>query len=144
MSEFLEMSKNMLIEPFADGLLGIFVGVLSWVVFLAIIVFIGYGVLYLGNTAFMQKLDGYGTVTEKVFIPEHYTTTTEYNVALKIPMVVTHHYDDEWRMSISIDNLSDDVSVSEEFYNKTKINSRIRVKYTEGRLWQSINIKEIY
>jgi hypothetical protein len=47
-------------------------------------------------------------------------------------------------MSISIDNLSDDVSVSEEFYNKTKINSRIRVKYTEGRLWQSINIKEIY
>ena len=73
----------------------------------------------------------------------------QYNVALKMALPHTTHYNDEWRLHISLpyengSELTDDVSVNEEYYSKVKLNDCVHIKYTEGRLWGSMNICEIY
>lgn len=141
----LEFLKELLFEPFteADGFLDIFLGVLIWIVLLALSGLIIWGLLFLVDYTYRPINEGTGTVISKEFVPEHTETIYVYNAALKMSMPQITHYSDEWKLWIDVNDLYDDVSVSENYFNSIKEGQRLRLKYSFGRIWKTLYIKEI-
>jgi hypothetical protein len=109
--------------------------------------------IFLANYTFLYSKDGDGKIVIKQFIAAHDDTTLEYDVVLKMTMPVIYHYDDEWIVSICIDNLTNNISkddligsisVTESYYNYINIGTIVKVKYTKNRIWKSLNIQKIY
>lgn len=132
------MFNELYIDLFKDGLVGFMMGIVIWLLSLFIVFFVGYGILYLIDYSFRPTQETFGKLVNKEFIPEH--SETHFNPALKMP--TTTHYDDEWVLTIEVDGLTDDISVSQDYYNKCP--KKIKVKYSNGRIWNSLYIKEIY
>lgn len=141
----LEFLKEILIEPFAeaDEFLNIFMGVLNWIVVLALSGLIILGLLFLVDYTYRPINKGTGTVISKEFVPEHTETIYVYNAAIKMSMPQITHYSDEWKLWIDVNDLHDDVSVSENYFNSIKEGQRLRLKYSFGRIWKTLYIKDI-
>lgn len=135
----LEFLKETLFDTFLDGISGIIIGLLMWILFLLISGLIIWGTLFTIDYAFRPTQEGTGTVISKEFIPEH--TILVYNAALKMnmPQIV----EDEWKIWINVDDLNDDVSVTPNFFNTVKEGQQLKVKYSFGRIWKTIYIKDI-
>lgn len=136
MKEFL---YEILFETFTEDFLGVIVGLMAW----ALLLFIGFLILWGVDGLFLPNQYGKGVITNKEFIPEHTTTTWIYDANLKMSMPHTTHHDDDWVLHIQINGLVDDFSVSESYYDKVNVGDTINVKYSDGRIWSTIYIKEI-
>ena len=136
--------KDILIDPFTDDGIGILLGITMWILFIVIFGFMLYGILFIVDYSFRHVNEGYGIIVDKEFIPEHDETTMIYNAALKMSVPHTTHYDDQYKLSIQVDDLIDKVLVNSDYYYNMKIGKRIKVKYSHGRIWKSLYIKEIF
>lgn len=135
----LEFLKETLIEPFSDGIGGIVIGLLLWILVLSLSGLIIWGTLFTIDYAFRPTYKGTGTIIAKEFIPEH--TIWVYNAALK--MNSPQQVDDQWKLWIIVDDLQDDVSVTPNYFNSVKENQQIQLTYSLGRIWKTLYIKDI-
>lgn len=139
------------IEPFTEGFVGILLGIFLWILSIAITLFVIGLIGYFFNFIGRETHDGYGRIINKEFIPEYETQSISY--INKVPIINTYHYDDDYVLTISVDKLIEDdsekncyvdnVSVTEEFYNSVRENQTVHIKYSTGRLYKSVNIKDI-
>lgn len=140
MKEFLKFT---FIEPFNDGIAGIFLALFMWALLLFLSGLLIFGMLLVIDCTYRPINEGNGTVTSKEFIPEHTETIWVYNSALKMSTPQTNYHSDKWKLCIEVDNLRDDVFVSENYFNTIKQGQRLRLKYSFGRIWKTLYIKEI-
>lgn len=131
----------MLTDPLDEGFLGYAFLVLLWIINLAVIGLLAYGLLYLIDTAWMPIHNGEGVVINKWFSPAHSVTT--YVMSGKIMIPITNFYSDTWYISISVNGISDKVSITYSYFNVVRINDHLNVSYSFGRIWHTINIKSI-
>lgn len=141
----LEFLKESLICTFteAEDIFDYILGILAWICILGLSFLIIWGLLFLVDYTYRPINEGTGTVISKEFIPEHTETIWVYNAALKMNMPQTTHYSNEWRLWIDVNNLRDDVLVSENYYNSIKVGQQLKLKYSVGRIWKTLYIKEV-
>ena len=133
---------DMLIQTFNDG--DYFVGIFMWFIFLIVVGLALWGILYIINYAWRPVLDGYGLIIHKEFIPAHDETTITYDASSKMSLPHTTHYDDEWVVTVQLKDMCDECDVEKEEYKKLKLNDRIHVAYSTGRLIKSLYIKKLF
>ena len=126
------------ISPFADG--DIFVGVCAWFVSLFIILLLAFGSIYVLDRLPPETKTGAGIVIEKK-IREAYSATT-YALSGNILIPITAFFPEKWELKILIDGLESWVSVSEDFYESTKIKQMINCEYISGRVTKTLIINE--
>ncbi len=139
----IEFLKDILIRSFLEGPLGIVCGLLAWILLLFLLTLIVFGVLYLLDYSFRPVIEGLGMVISKTFIPEHNETTWVYNLTLKCSTPQTTHYPDEWKLQIKVYDSEGDISVSENIYKRVKNGDSLKVKYSYGRIFGTLYIKEV-
>lgn len=138
MKEFL---YEMLIEPFERWSYEIFLGIICW--FLAIslivgsIIFIVWGV----DSSFLQDKNGIGIIVGKRFIPAHTTISIVSTGKTTISIPIFHP--DSYRINIQVDGLNDEVAVSKYYYDDLEMNEKVNCVYTNGRIMDSMYIKEV-
>ena len=137
MKDFL---REMLIEPFEDG--EFLMGLIAWIVFTLLVGILSIVLFWLVDSSFMpiQKADG--VIVEKTIVPAHYETI--YNQVGDVMIPTTIHHDEEFYVTVEIDNCRDDVSVYETYYHYAKVGDVLHCTYTNGRLSSnSLYIKKI-
>lgn len=132
------MLRDLFIEPFNDGWWAI-LGVIVWVFSLFIAGFILYGCLYLIDSVGRPYQRGTGRIVNMVFHPARTYTTFVHVNKVSIPQV--HHVPDSWECVIEVNGLQDGVNVTKYFYDRTAIGSSVDVTFTNGRIWDSLYIK---
>lgn len=138
-----EFFISMFIDPFteAEGFIGYALASLIWVLGLAIIFIIGWGAGYLIDSSFLSTKEDKGVIVNKYIIPAHTTTTYIQSGKVLVP-IITHH-DTNYVIEIQIGDLTDDVSIDEVSYNQIEINDKAFCKYSNGRILNSLYIKEV-
>ncbi len=138
-----DVLKIALIESFSDGFTGIFIALTSWFAMIVLLGSIVYGLLFLVDYTYRPINKGVGVVISKAFIPEHTQTIWIYNAALKRSLPQTNYYSDEWMLCIKVNDLHDNISVSKNHFHSIKEGQRLRIKYSFGRIYKTLYIKEI-
>lgn len=139
MKEFL---KETLIEPFSDNDWTEWVfGIIAWFTTIVLLVVFIWGSIWLIDSSFLPTNEENGVVTGKYEIPAHSTTT--YVMSGKVLIPITTFYKTQYEIEITIDELTDDLSLKEEFWNELKVGQTLCCKYTKGRILKSIYIKSL-
>ena len=129
-------------EPFLDGSLeGKIIGLLVWAITLFVAGLILYGGYYLVDSVGAQEYTDRGVIIDKSYSPA-YTTTSMIMVG-KTYIPQTIHHPESWDLKIKVNKDYDTISVSRSYYEKSKINQTVWVKYSRGRFSKGIYIKEI-
>ena len=138
MKEFL---YEMLIEPFLEWSWEILMGIICWCLVLGLVVgtFI-FGVWAI-DSSFLQEKQGTGVIVGKRFIAAH--TTISIISTGKSTVHVPVHHSDSYRVNIQVNGLNDEVAVSKYYYDDLEINEEINCVYTNGRIMDSMYIKEV-
>ena len=138
MKEFFKMA---LIEPFQDNdWLSYTIGILMWILFLFIACLLLWLSVYLIDSSFLPIKEKDGIVANKYIVPAHTTITFVSNGKTSTPIIIYHPT--TWNLSISIDGIYDDVSVNEGYYDYIPIGKVLHCKYTNGRILNSLYIKD--
>ena len=132
---------DIFIEPFTDGFWMALMGTLMWLWALVVVGLILWGFLYLIDSVGLKEKQGKGIIIEKWFEPAH--TTTTYVMVGKIMVPQTHFYDDLWKAKIRINNITDNVCFYESDWNTLNINQKVNCTYTNGRICNSLYIKNV-
>lgn len=138
MENIVDFFKEWLIEPFQDSWI---LGILFWLISIAVTGLVLWFFIWLIDSSFLDEKKGIGKICNKRFEPAHYVTT--YVQSGKVFLPITSFIDDQFILYISVNGVSDDVGVYQDFYNKSSIGENLNVSYTEGRILSSIYIKEI-
>lgn len=115
-----------------DWPMGTVIGILMIVLILLVMVLVG-GLIFTGlDFAWRESQTGMGRVVNKGFIPAH--TTTSMMMVGKVSIPTTHRHPDEWVIGVEIDGCgTDQVSVSQDFYDSTNKGDRLNIEYSTGR-----------
>ena len=132
---------DMFIEPFTDGFWMALMGTLMWLWALVVVGLILWGFLYLIDSVGLKEKQGKGIIIEKWFEPAH--TTTSHVMVGMIMVPRTHFYDDVWKAKIRINNITDNVCFYESDWNTLNINQKVNCTYTNGRICNSLYIKNV-
>lgn len=137
MKDFL---KFILIEPFLDNewfswILGMF----SWAVIISVFWLLMLLGLWAIDSSFLPLKEKEGVVTRKYIVPSHTTTTYMTSGKVMIPMTTFHNT--TYNIEITIDGLTDCVSLYRDHFNEITVGQTICCRYTTGRICESIYIK---
>jgi hypothetical protein len=137
MKDFL---RTMLIEPFKDrDWIGGILGVLMWFIFLLFTGLLLWGMLWLIDSSYLPIKQKEGVVTNKSYSPAY--TTTNMIMVGKVMIPTTQYHDEEYDIEITIDGLTDNVSLYQDYWNTVKVGDKWCCKYTNGRILNSLYIK---
>lgn len=128
------------IEPFKDGWFAV-LGVFMWLLAIFVTSVILFVTLYLIDSSFLDTKQGEGIVIDKSATP-FYTSTT-YIMSGKIMIPIVQQHPATWDLKIQIGKLTDNFSLKESDWNNIHIEQMVRCTYTNGRLSNSIYIKNI-
>ena len=126
---------------FADGFTGFLMATLMSALILLVSTIIICGIVYLADNIGMESQVGYGTIIERTFVPEHTTTSTTY--VNNIPVTTTTVIPDAWYVTIKMDDLTDTMSVTYDYYNHAYKNMNVKFRYVSGRFTGGLYVKEI-
>ncbi len=136
----IEFLREMLIEPFEDG--EYLIGIISWIIFILLVGLLSVLLLWLVDSSFMPIKEGQGIIIGKYIDPAHYYTT--YTQCGKTSIPITHYVPESYHINVKINSLQDDVSITQGYYsNGANIGDTLQCKYTNGRIMESLYIKEI-
>ncbi len=139
-----EFIYDFFIEPFTDGILGIIGGLLTWVLlFLCfmMLTIMAFGVLYLVDSSFMEEKQAKGIVTGKWIVPEH--TDDSFILVGDIMVPTSTHYPTSYNIRIKIGGMEDNVEIKANYYNTIQTSQEVNCTYTNGRLYESLYIKDV-
>lgn len=123
-----------------DWPLGTLLGVILLFGGLLIVGLILWGMFVAMDSWFRPHNKKMGRVVDKTFTPAH--TQMVYNPALK--MSTPRFVDDEWRVSVEVDEKQDSIAVSESFYSSLRQGSPVLAEYVIGRLSRDIYLKDLF
>ena len=132
---------DMFIEPFIDGFWSALLGILMWILMLAVVGLILLGSLSLIDSVGLKEKQGTGVVVEKWFEPAH--TYTTFIMVGKVSVPQIHNVPDTWKAKIKIKGITDNVSFYENDWNTLKVNQKVNCTYTNGRICNSLYIKNV-
>jgi hypothetical protein len=135
------MIREFYLEIFKEGVLGWLMGTVIWLTTLIVLCLLVWGVFYVIDSSWLPTYTQIGEVIGNGYSPEHYTTT--YVMSGKIMVPITNYIPESWSITISIDGLTDVVSVSEYNYNIIKIGQKLECDYVTGRISNDIYINSI-
>lgn len=131
---------DILIEPFNDaGLMGVIIGVLLWIVIIALVLSISYFALWIIDSSFLPIKEEVGVVTNCYIFPA-YTQTTFVTIGSVVSPITTY-ISESYEVTIEINGLSDNVSLSQSDWLKIKVGDKFLCQYTSGRVLDTIYIK---
>jgi hypothetical protein len=138
-----DILKEFLIEPFTQSTdwFSRFIGIFMWAIMLTILSLIIWGGILLIDSTNLPIKEKDGIVIDKYVRPAFITTTMIPCGKSFIP--ITNYIPESFYIVISIDKLNDDVVVDENIFTHTNIGSKIHCKYANGRIKNSLYIKEI-
>ena len=128
-------------DMFNDGIGGIICGILLLIVTLFIVGLTSIGILYLIDSSYLPEKKATGEITNMYIVPGHYTHTSIMCGKTSIPVTTWH--DTTYNLTIAIDGISDDVSITGEYYLLRDIGDKVKCTYTNGRMFDSLYIKSI-
>ena len=131
--------KEMLIETFKDR--EYFLGILMWILTIIIVGFLGFLLVWFIDSAHLPINKKQGVLTNKYIRPAHYTTTYIKSGQVMIPIETFH--DTSYNLEITINDLTNDIAVYENYYNSVSVGSKIKCEYTKGRIMNTIYIKNV-
>jgi len=126
--------------PFGSDFLDWGMGVLFWILSLILIGGCLWILVFLVDSSFLPIKEKDGIVTNKYIVPAH--TTTTYIQVGKVMVPQTHYHETTYNLEITIDGISDDISLYEKDYEGAKVGLICHCKYTSGRILNTIYIKE--
>lgn len=132
---------DMFIEPFGDGFIGFCIGILMWFLALFLSGLILFGSLYLIDSVGLKEKQGEGIIIEKWFEPAHSYTTIVMVGKTTVPQI--HYVPDAWEVKIQINDITDNVSFCESYWNTLSINQKVKCTYENGRIWDSLYITNV-
>lgn len=134
--------REMLIEPFkSSDWFDYVLGVLFWALSIGFITGFIYLSILIIDSSYLPIKEKDGVVTNKYTIPEHSTMCFLKSGKVMIPIFI--HHDTSYNIEITIDNLKDDISTYEDYYNGVSIGQKIHCEYTNGRIKKSLYIKSL-
>jgi hypothetical protein len=134
------MVKELLIDVWTEGdWVPMVLSSIIWAMLLLLIWLFGYGALYLIDSSYLQEQNGTGKIVDMVYHPAHTYTTFIHVNKVSIPQI--HRVPESWECIIKVNNLTDGVSVTKYFYDRTPIGQDLNVTFTNGRIWDSMYIK---
>lgn len=116
--------------------------ILGWIILVMVSGLIIYGLLELINSVFLPVQEGYGVIIQKNFIPSHHTTTLVPGAKGTLIPITTWH-PDAWSMIISADGKNGTFYIDETGYVRYNIHQKVKITYSIGRIWGTLNIKSI-
>lgn len=132
--------KDFLFHPVENNWIGWIMLGLIWAIVLFLAAVIIYAILSAIDRWFCAKIEGYGTVQYKTFVPAHYESS--YNAALKMPTTI--FVPNTWYIQLGIDDKTGVFYCDKPTYDTVKIAQRVYMRYFVGRLWtKHIHIKWI-
>ena len=124
-----------------DGFIGFIIALVMTAVVGFILLLVGWGIIWLVDNVGMERVQGEGTIVSSKFVPAH-TTTTYITVNNITTPSITHH-PDAWYVTIQVGELTDSVSVTQNYYNQAQEGQPVSVMYVSGRVTGGLYIKEI-
>lgn len=134
---------EMMTVPIEDNFWGYFLIILFWILLLALLCGVVYGILLMIDSLFRPVLDGVGTITGRRHTPAHTTTHWTYNSALKISTPITQYHPDRWYLCIDINGVVGNFDISEDSFYNLKQGQQVFCRYATGRIWKTIYIKSL-
>ena len=141
MKEFFADTWELLTTNPDDGFLGYVILGFLWVLIIVLIGLSIWGILYLIDTVGMPTQTGAGIIIDKSFSPAHSTTT--FMMSGKVMIPITTFHSDAWYIYIQVNDIIGSYQVSNAYFDFAKINQHVDVEYSIGRIWNSIDIKNI-
>ncbi len=143
MKDFFSEFMRTLTTPPGDHWMDYGILAVVWVLVLMVVGLVLFGVLSLIDGTFLSVQEGTGQLISKHFEESHTTTVLVYNAALKTSLPHTTYHPDAWKLGIQVGDGVGDFYVSATDYVKLKVQQRIDLTYTIGRLWGTLYIKTI-
>lgn len=138
-----EFFRCILIVPFEDRYwLSYIMGIFAWIVSLAIVGLLLLLSIWLIDSSFLPVKQKEGVVTNKYYVPAHSSTTYVQSGNVFIP--ITTYYNEEYKIEVTIDELTDNVSLKQIYWNQINVEDKLYCEYTSGRLCKTIYIKNVY
>lgn len=135
-----ELLKELLIEPFTErDWLGYIFSTLAWLVVILILALILWLSVWLIDSSFLPIKQKEGTITKKIYTPAH--TYTTYIMVGKVMMPMESYVQANYEIEITIDGLTDNVSINRDSWECVPIGKKFCCEYTNGRLLQSLYVK---
>ncbi len=139
--DFSYISEN---DSFIMAILFLLLGLSMIILVLCLDIFIIFGIYTLIHeisillyTKEVRRQQVIGTVTSKEYVQEY--TSSEYNVALKMP--ISHHHSAKYNVSVKYDNITETFD-SKKLFKKYKKNDRIPLILVENIDKNGIPIKQ--
>ena len=126
---------------FRDGFIGFILAVVVTAVVGFLLFLAGWGIIWLADNVGMERVQGEGTIISSEFVPAH--TTTTYTTINNVTTPIITHHPDAWYVEIQVDELTDTVSVTQDYYNQAQEGQLVSVMYVSGRFTGGLYIKEI-
>ncbi len=140
MKEFLREVWEALTIPLANDFVDWLLLSLIWVCFILIVVVIVWAIVEILEIIFSKRFDGYGFVLSKVYRPRRTSSTIEYNVLLKIPMLKTVSHAEAYVVILKVEDREVEHCISREEYMRVKAGANIPITYSKGILFGQIFI----
>ena len=90
------------------------------------------------NYTGMDTMQSTGTVVDKEYIAAY--TSTMYIKSGNVLVPSTTHYPESYNITVDVDGLIDEISVSKDSYDTIKVGDWLKVIYKKGRLFNTISI----
>jgi hypothetical protein len=134
-----DLFSYIFVTMLSDWPIGTIIAIILAIILLAFFLFIIYLIFIIIDSAFVPKKEGFGKIIEKNFTPE--STTTSYNVALKMPTTTTDP--PRWTITVEIEDKTEETSISEKKYKSLKKGDNVMVNYGIGRFSGNVYINDI-
>lgn len=131
--------KDILIEPFDGDWVDMALGIMMWILMIAMVVGLLWFFVWVIDSSFLPLKEKEGIVTEHYYVPAH--TITSFIMVGKVMVPVTNRISASYEITIEIDGLKDNVSITYESWNETEVGDKVCCKYTNGRLCKTLYIK---
>lgn len=136
------MFKILFVEPFNSGIGGFIIGILIWITFLFVVLFLGYGIFYLIDSSFLEIRTDTGIVVSKHYSPQQFTTTFISTGKTMVP--VTNTIPESWSIKLNVNELYGSINIKKSYYDTVNIGDTVICDYVTGRISNGIYIKEIF
>jgi|GEM_PF-2586619 len=136
----LEEIKNVIKNPLVDyNWLLWTIGLLMIVIIILLVYMVSQYMIWIIDSSFLEIKINKGVILRKYY--ENPYTYTSFIMCGKTMIPMTHYVDGRYMISIEIDDIKQDIEVTQDNYDILEVGDSLSCKYTNGRILKSIYIK---
>lgn len=126
-----------------NDIIGMVLSGFLWLIILFVAGLIIYGLVMLVDYAFLFSKYDIGKITNKNYTEPYDETTVVYDPATKTSRPSTTHHPACYLLIISVAGKTGEFEVSKNYYNKCSISQQVNVRYSIGRLFGTLYVKDV-